>query len=121
MYDWLPQKPLHGTVAWTHGVWGEIQAHLPECRDRHCLLLLSINPLTKRQLYQHGDPGPSLEIDPQRGGFAQLKEWLGKVHCEEDARLAASGCSRGQAATEPRTATGGVKLGLFTRVLRRRQ
>lgn len=122
MYDWLPRKPLHGAVAWTDGVWAEIQTHLPDCRDRHCLLLLSINPVTKRQLYQHGDPGPSLEIDPERAGFAQLKEWLSKVHSEEDARLAASGAAGRQGVAQAHASGAeSVKAGLFTRVLRRRQ
>jgi hypothetical protein len=90
MYDWLSQKPLHGRVAWTDGIWAEIQGHLPECRDRGCLLLLAIDPVTRRHVYQHGDPGPRIEVDPARAGFAQLKEWLRKVHQEEDFRLASA-------------------------------
>jgi len=85
VYDWLNgSKPIHRRVAWRDGIWAAIQEHLPDCRSRHCLLLLSIDPVNKHQTFQHGDPGPSIQVDPQRAGFAQVKDWLQKLHERED-------------------------------------
>jgi hypothetical protein len=117
MYDWLPNKPRHGRVSWRDGIWASIQAHLPECRDRHCLLLLLIDPVTKQHTYQHGDPGPSIKVDPERAGFAQLRDWLQKVHTEEDVRCAM------QAGRQPSPvphAAAPTRKGLLAKVLGRR-
>jgi hypothetical protein len=123
MYDFLPHKPSHGRVAWTDGIWAELQTQLPECRDRHCLLLLIIDPHTKMQTFQHGDPGPSIEVDPARAGFAQLKDWLIKVHAEEDARLAMLRNENGTRAgngPHPHSGTEAGHKGLLAKVFSRR-
>ncbi len=81
LYDFLDRKPRHRHVRWEPGIWSAISNHFPTCKARGCLVLLRIDPLTAQQLYQHGDPGPTLKIDPEKGEFRLLEPWL--AHCHE--------------------------------------
>ena len=89
IYELQDRKPRHGQVRWQPGIWNQIATYFPHCRDRGCLVLLRIDPKSYRQLYQHGDPGPTLEIDPNQGEFRLLQPWLEECHRGEDARAAA--------------------------------
>jgi hypothetical protein len=86
MYDWLDIKPKHRAIQWRDGIWGQISSQFPLCKQRHCLVLLQIDPLTGHQIYQHGDPGPVMEIDPGQGEFRLIKQWLEDCHATEDGR-----------------------------------
>lgn len=86
LYEWQEQKPKHGQMRWEAGIWSQISSEFPVCRSRGCLVLLQLDPKTGRQMYQHGDPGPVIEIDPNRGEFKLLKPWLDFCHEQDDAR-----------------------------------
>ncbi|SRR5581483_1368848 len=90
IYELQTQRPQHGHVSWQPGIWSQIMPHFPECRARGCLVLLYIEPGTGKQVYQHGDPGAVLTIDPNRGEFSRLKGWLEQCHAMEDDLRAAS-------------------------------
>ncbi|HLG71892.1 MAG TPA: J domain-containing protein [Chloroflexota bacterium] len=85
LYDLLERKPRHRHVRWEPGIWSAISNYFPDCKARGCLVLLRIDPATGQQVYQHGDPGPTLRIDPQRGEFKLLEPWLAHCHQLEDA------------------------------------
>jgi curved DNA-binding protein CbpA len=85
LYDFLDRKPRHRHVRWEAGIWSTISNYFPECKARRCLVLLRIDPANGQQVYQHGDPGPTLRIDPQRGEFKLLEPWLAHCHQLEDA------------------------------------
>jgi curved DNA-binding protein CbpA len=85
LYDFLERKPRHRQILWEKdGIWGAISNHFPECKARGCLVLLRIDPATTEQIYQHGDPGPTLRINPQKGEFKLLTPWLTECHSLED-------------------------------------
>jgi len=85
LYDLLQKKPQHRHVLWSaDGIWGVISNHFIDCRQRGCLVLLKIDPATSEQVYQHGDPGPTLRISPEKGEFALLSPWLAHCHQLED-------------------------------------
>ena len=88
LYDLQEHKPKHGHIVWEDGIWHSIMGQFTECKERHCLVLLRIEPKTNRQVYQHGDPGPILTIDPNAGEFRLLRPWLEQCHQVEDARVA---------------------------------
>ena len=85
LYDFLDRKPKHGHIRWQPGIWGTISNHFSTCKARGCLVLLRIDPATNEQMYQHGDPGPTLRINPERGEFKLLQPWLEHCHELEDA------------------------------------
>ena len=87
LYDFLDRKPKHGQIHWQPGIWGAISNHFGACKARGCLVLLRIDPATNEQQYQHGDPGPILRINPERGEFRLLQPWLEHCHQLEDAPL----------------------------------
>jgi hypothetical protein len=87
LYDFLDRKPRHGHIHWQPGIWGAISNHFGDCKARGCLVLLRIDPDTNEQVYQHGDPGPTLRINPNRGEFRLLQPWLEHCHQLEDAPL----------------------------------
>jgi hypothetical protein len=86
LYDFLEQdrKPRHRRVRWQEGIWGAISNHFADCKARGCLVLLRIDPVTNQQVYQHGDPGPTLRIKPDQGEFRLLEPWLAHCHQLED-------------------------------------
>lgn len=90
LYDLQTVKPRHRRILWEDGIWNSVMGQFTDCRARHCLVLLQIEPKTNRQIYQHGDPGPRLNIDPNAGEFRLLKPWLDECHQAEDAALAAA-------------------------------
>ncbi|HEX6513557.1 MAG TPA: DnaJ domain-containing protein [Chloroflexota bacterium] len=87
LYDLLERKPKHRHISWQPGIWSAISNYFPDCKARRCLVLLKIDPLTNEQVYQHGDPGPSLRIDPGKGEFRLLAGWLARCHQMEDAAV----------------------------------
>lgn len=84
LYDWLESKPRHRHIRWEPGIWSTISNHFPDCKARGCLVLLRIDPGSGKQTYQHGDPGPVLHIDPERGEFKLLEPWLAHCHQLDD-------------------------------------
>jgi hypothetical protein len=87
LYDFLDRKPRHRQITWQPGIWGAISNHFGDCKARGCLVLLRIDPATNDQVYQHGDPGPTLRINPNRGEFKLLHPWLAHCHQLEDAAV----------------------------------
>ncbi|HEU0167704.1 MAG TPA: J domain-containing protein [Chloroflexota bacterium] len=90
LYDIQTVKPRHRHILWQDGIWHSIMDQFGDCQARHCLVLLQIEPGSGRQIYQHGDPGPKLNIDPNAGEFRLLKPWLDECHQADDAVMAAS-------------------------------
>ena len=85
LYDVPSSKPQHRQVRWVRGIWSHLDEYFTSCKERGCLVLLAVDPLTKRQKYQHGDPGPTLEINPDKWEFSRLQDWLEAHHQREDA------------------------------------
>ena len=90
LYDFLERerRPSHRRVRWVDGIWGTISNHFADCKARGCLVLLRIDPNTNQQVYQHGDPGPTLRITPDHGEFKLLEPWLEHCHQLEDVPVA---------------------------------
>gem|GEM_PF-3611751 len=86
VYDTLTEKPRHRSVQWYGtGIWAELAQHFTACASRRCLVLLSIDPETKVETFQHGEGGPHLQV-AHMGGFSQLGPWLAECHRAEDER-----------------------------------
>lgn len=84
LYDLQKPKPRHGQVRWVEGIWSQIGAQFASCKRRGCLVLLQIDPKLHRQVYKHGDPGPMLGIDPDKGEFSLIPPWIMSCHEAED-------------------------------------
>lgn len=84
LYDFQVPKPKHGKVHWEKGIWTQISSHFPACQERGCLVLLQIDPENRHQIYQHGESGPLIRIDPSKGEFRLLAAWLDECHRLED-------------------------------------
>jgi hypothetical protein len=86
LYDFLerPKRPRHRHVRWQDGIWSAISNHFSDCKARGCLVLLRIDPTTNQQIYQHGDPGPTIRITPDKGEFKLLQPWIAQCHELED-------------------------------------
>jgi DnaJ domain len=84
LYDVWKSKLKHRQVVWEEGIWSEVSHQFASCKKRGCLVLIQIDPRLRRQTYKHGDPGPVLTIDPDRGEFSLIPPWIEACHEEED-------------------------------------
>jgi curved DNA-binding protein CbpA len=90
VYDIWKGKLRHRQVRWEDGIWSDISQHFLSCKRRGCLVLLQVDTRLGRQVYQHGDPGPVLAIDPNKGEFSLVPPWLESCHEAEDKASAGS-------------------------------